>query len=305
MLKIFFIGVFMGAADLVPGISGGTVAFILGIYERLINAIKGFGTKNGDLKFLLVLISGIACSILSLSHVLEILLNDPELRTFLYSAFLGMILGSTIFCSKQVRAWSNSRFCGLALGIICSFMLTGHLAASAVAPVNNLLWVSFCGAVAISAMLLPGISGSYLLTILGLFPLVIHNLNTFTAGIVSGNFEFASFEFLSFLALGILGGALIFSRVVSWSLRNYHDMTISTLTGFMLGGLQTVWPFWIYDTTPHFINPEKGMVLVPRSMTLPDLSSNVFLFGVLFVALGFFWILWMEWMVTRKKISEN
>lgn len=301
MLQTYFIGMIMGIADLVPGVSGGTIAFIMGVYERLIDAIKGVGTKRWDPRFLLPLLAGIAVSILSLAHVLEALLNNPEWRSYLYATFLGMILGSTIFCSKQVKEWSNSRFAALAVGIIAAFLLTGHVHLSGTPPVNDTLWIAICGAIAISAMLLPGISGSYLLTILGVYPTVIQNLNIFTHGLVKGVFETQPFIFILTLLLGIVCGAIVFSRVVSWSLKHYHDISIATLTGFMLGGLPAVWPFWIYDNIPHLVKPEKGMVLVPKEMILPDISSQLFMIAVFCTAMGFMWVIGAEWVVSRKK----
>lgn len=295
----------MGTADLVPGVSGGTIAFILGIYERLINAIKGLGTKNWDPKFLIPLVSGIAIAISTLAHGLESLLNHELWRSHLYSAFLGMILGSTLFCAKQVKAWYVSRFLGLGIGLVASFVLTGHLDVSYHSTDPSSLWIATCGAIAISAMLLPGVSGSYLLTILGIYPLVIQNLNTLTAGLAHGLFEASAFQFMALLLLGIVLGAVVFSRVVSWSLKHFHDMTIATLTGFMLGGIPSVWPFWIYDTVPHALKPEKGLVLVPKQMILPDVSSNIFLLGIFFAVLGFVWVLWAEWFAAEPEASTQ
>lgn len=295
MLKTFFVGMFMGIADLVPGVSGGTIAFILGVYERLINAIKGVGTKNWDPKFLFPLIGGIAFSICTFAHLLEGLLNNLEWRSYLYATFLGMILGSTLFCSKQIKAWSISRLFALTIGLVASFVLTGHINLATAPPIHESLWIVLCGAIAISAMLLPGVSGSYLLTILGIYPTVIQNLNTLTGGLAKGVFEAASFQFMALLLAGIILGAIVFSRVVSWCLSHYHDISIATLTGFMLGGLQTVWPFWVYDVVPHALKPEKGLVLIPKEMILPDLSSQLFLMGVGCTIAGFIWVLWAEW----------
>lgn len=305
MWKTFFTGMFMGVADLVPGVSGGTIAFIMGVYERLIKAIKGVGTKDWDPKFLFTLVAGIAVSICSFSHLLEGLLNNFEWRTYLYAAFMGMILGSTVFCSKQVREWSTSRIFALLIGLVISFILTGHADLANTPPIQESVWIVLCGAIAISAMLLPGVSGSYLLTILGVYPLVIQNLNALTGGLASGVFVVASFQFMALLLSGIILGAIVFSRVVSWSLSRFHDVTIASLTGFMLGGLPTVWPFWIYDTVPHLFKPEKGLVLVPREMILPDISSQIFLMGVIFVGMGFFWVQWAEWIAAERSPTHS
>lgn len=295
---------FIGAADVVPGVSGGTIAFILGIYERLINAIKGVGTKDWDPAFLLPLIAGVATAIIAFAHVIEGLLNDEVGRTFLYSTFLGLILGSTLFCSKQVKQWSNSRIFALAAGIALAFLFTSHVSLTQAPPIPHSLWVILCGAAAISAMLLPGISGSYLLNILGIYPTVIQNLNAFTSSLASGSFAVESFKFLALLLLGIVLGAILFSRVVSWCLKNYHDLSIATLTGFMLGALRAVWPFWIYETAPHPFKIGHGSILVPMDMTLPDPSSQLFLQSICFVVGGFLLVIAMEFVAGRVFAKE-
>ena len=297
----YIVGIFMGIADLIPGVSGGTIAFIMGVYERLINAIKGVGTKKGDLKFLLPLLLGIVTSILSFSHLLESFLNDVLLRTYLYAAFMGMILGSTLFCSKQIKVWSHSCMSALFIAMLFALVLTGQLSLAESLPAYSTLWILFCGAIAISAMLLPGISGSYLLTILGVYPVVLQNLNVLTGGLAKGSFEIAAIQFMVTLLVGILLGAVIFSRIVSFSLKHYHDLTISALTGFMLGGIPSVWPFWVYESVPHLLKPEKGSMLVPKEMILPDVFSQDFLFGVSFMALGFLWIMMAERIAARQK----
>lgn len=304
-MKTFFIGMLMGIADLIPGVSGGTIAFIMGIYERLISAIKGVSSNRWDFRFLLPLIGGIAFSIVSFSHLLESLLNHITFRTNLFAVFLGMILGSIIFCSKQVKEWSISRFFTMGLGIIVAFVLTGHLTHTTTISEPGYLWVATCGMIAVSAMLLPGVSGSYLLTMLGMYPIVLQNLNAFTGGLVKGVFDPSALFFLSVFLFGIVFGAILFSRVVSWTLTYYHDLTIASLTGFMLGGLQTVWPFWIYDTATHPLRQEKGTILIPREMILPDLTSQVFWLAAAFCVFGCLWVIWVEGIMGVNKSAAE
>ncbi len=294
MLLTFFKGMFIGAADVVPGVSGGTIAFILGIYERLINAIKGVGTKNWDPSFLLPLLAGVATAIVTFSHLIEELLNNEVTRTYLYSTFLGLILGSTLFCSKQVKQWSTSRLFALTIGMVIAFLFTRHVSLTQAPPIPESLWVVICGSMAISAMLLPGISGSYLLNILGIYPTVLQNLNAFTSSLAAGSFAVSSFQFLALLLLGIVLGAVLFSRVVSWCLKRYHDLSIAALTGFMLGALRAVWPFWIYRKAEHPFKINHGDVLVPTDMVLPDPSSDLFFHAMLFVLAGFVLVILME-----------
>jgi putative membrane protein len=315
-LCLFFFGICMGAADIVPGISGGTMAFIMGIYEDLIISIKSLTpyafkqlflfrfktfSKLVSWQFLLCLISGITVSFLSVAQLLHYILNHEIYRVYLYSAFLGLTLASIIFCSKQLTHWRGIDFACLFSGATIAFILTGTVLHTS-EPLHSYQvaifdwWLIACGAIAISAMLLPGISGSYLLTILGAYPIVIAALADLTANLQKGALAVSSLFILGNVLVGIILGGLIFSHVVSWLLRNYHNLTIAALTGFMIGALRSVWPFWTLEYFSDPFQPEKGLHLQIIDPILPDISSPLFWNSILLVIGGFALVFLIEFL---------
>ncbi len=238
---LYLRGLAMGAADVVPGVSGGTVAFITGIYEELINSIRAvtpaalrvlftegipaFWTRvNGW--FLLVLLAGIATSVFSLARVITWLLETwPVL---VWSFFLGLIACSAWFVGRRIGHWTPSHIALLVAGAVFAWWLTA--ATPAAAPLT-LLNVFLAGCVAICAMILPGISGSFILLLLGMYAHVL------------GAVKDLQFEVLGVFAGGCLVGLLLFSHVLGWLLERYHWGTLSVLTGFMVGSLNKVWPW--------------------------------------------------------------
>jgi len=356
----------MGAADIVPGISGGTIAFIMGFYEQLINSIKRL--DRAALKFLAPLILGIVCSLLLLASFFDFILGHPVYRVYLYASFLGLILASTYFCFKKVKHWSFACLGGLSIGMLSAYLLTSNdlqiksseplyavqlsdvyqpsqplinydpasgklldVPESTVAamlakgiishstPLYNAAGelqkaprphtgtkvdglLVLCGAIAISAMLLPGVSGSYLLTILGVYPLIIGALADFSEGLKRLQFEQDAFMVLLSTGFGILIGAIAFSRVVSWMMRHYHDLTVATLIGFMLGALQSVWPFWSYAYALSPLKLHKGAKLLVLNPVLPDLGNSLFWLAILFSIIGFSSVLLVERLGKRLSI---
>lgn len=368
-LGIFVSGACMGAADVVPGISGGTVAFILGIYPELLRSLNSFNghafklfatmqlaelMKAVQWKFLLCLIAGAVVSFFSLAQIFSEILVHETNRTYLYSAFLGLILASVWFCAKQLDSWKSRHLLAFILGVFSAYALTAFswpsegagslydiqidlnglekapvnyrdshlldvpesilsamLAKGVVAPdtlvrshssaffmpANEIVSshdalgldvrLIACGAVAVCAMLLPGISGSYLLTILGVYGVAIAALADFVQGLKNGSFETEAFLLLASMSIGIVLGALLFSRVVSWVLQRYHDATIATLTGFMVGALGTIWPFWSHQYVFLPLKLEKGPQLQVVSPIFPDLNSPLFYKAALFALIGF------------------
>ncbi|MBL4794753.1 MAG: DUF368 domain-containing protein [Pseudomonadales bacterium] len=240
-LLLFLKGMAMGAADVVPGVSGGTVAFITGIYEELLNSIKsitpglfgvwrreGFAVVwqrvNGT--FLITLLSGIAVSVISLARVISHLLAEyPEL---LWSFFFGLILVSSLIIGRQINDKSWRRWAGMGVGAVIAFGIT--IISPAEAAVS--WWFIFvAGSIAICAMILPGISGSFILLLFGMYGHVITAIKTL------------DIVFLAVFAGGCLAGLLSFSHVLSWMFKRYHDLTLAILTGFMVGSLNKVWPW--------------------------------------------------------------
>ena len=234
-------GMAMGAADVVPGVSGGTIAFIAGIYDELINSIKSihmhslkllftgkiaafWKAVNGN--FLFALLLGIAISVFSLAKLITyLLLNEPVL---VWSFFFGLVLASTWFVTKDIKGWNWKTVAGFVGGAVIAYYIT---VATPAETSTNLMFIFLCGAIAICAMILPGISGSFILVLLGKYFYVMEAVKTLDL-VVLGVFAFGA-------ALGITS----FSRVLSYALKNFRNITLSVLSGFMLGSLNKVWPW--------------------------------------------------------------
>ena len=234
-------GMGMGAADVVPGVSGGTIAFIVGIYEELIDSIKSINGaslkllftgkiaafwKEINANFLLSIIAGIGISIFSLAKIITWLLTDHPI--LVWSFFFGLVLASTWFVSKDIKKWDWKTILSYIIGIVIAFYIT--VATPAETP-SNLFFIFLCGAIAICAMILPGISGSFILVLLGKYFYIMEAVKTFNIPVM--------LVFICGAAIGITS----FSRVLSFALRRFHDITISVLAGFMLGSLNKVWPW--------------------------------------------------------------
>lgn len=240
-ILLYLKGVAMGAADVVPGVSGGTIAFITGIYERLINAIRsvdldalklvlkfdiqGFW-KHIDGTFLVVLLAGVGTSVFTFAKIIPYLLvNYPEI---LWSFFFGLILASVYVVSNELKSWNTGiAIIGLA-GVVIAYLITEL---TPVATPEAYWFIFISGMIAICAMILPGISGSFLLIILGKYEFIFEALKGFKLDIIA------------VFGLGCITGILSFSHLVNWLLKRYHDFAIALLTGFMIGALNKVWPW--------------------------------------------------------------
>lgn len=241
LILLYFKGLAMGVADVVPGVSGGTIALITGIYERLINAIRsvdldalkmllkfdiqGFW-KHIDGTFLVVLLAGIGTSVATFSRIIPYLLaNHPEM---LWSFFFGLILASVYVVSNELKSWNMGIAIAGLLGVAIAYLITEL---TPVATPEAYWFIFISGMIAICAMILPGISGSFLLIILGKYEFIIEALKGFKLDIIA------------VFGLGCLTGILSFSHVLNWLLKKYHDIAIALLTGFMIGALNKVWPW--------------------------------------------------------------
>ncbi len=262
---IWLRGVAMGAADAVPGVSGGTVAFITGIYEELIDSIRSITPAAAGLlfregprafwahingTFLLVLMVGVLGSLLTLARLAVYLLeNYPAM---LWAFFFGLILSSAVWMLGQIRQWSSVTSLLLAVGAIVALALT--LMTPVQAEVTSLS-VFIAGGIAICAMILPGISGSFILLLMGMYAPIM--------GAVKG----LEFDIIGLFLAGCVLGLLSFSHLLSWLFHHYHDQTVALLTGFMLGSLNKVWP-WKY-TTAYRINSHGDQVPLVQDNVLP------------------------------------
>ncbi len=238
-LRLFLTGFAMGAADIVPGVSGGTIAFISGIYETLINAIKSFDLSvirmalrlqikeifaHVPFAFLITLGLGILAAIFALSNLLGSALETHP--TLVFAFFGGLVLASIVAIGLKIK-WSPATLIALVASAVIAFILVG------LNPMQSAdhspLILFFSGMIAIMAMILPGISGSFILLILGQYEHILNSVRSLN--IVS----------LVSVALGCLIGIVVFARVLSWLLKNYYNVTVAALVGFMIGSLRKIW----------------------------------------------------------------
>jgi putative membrane protein len=292
-------GMAMGAADVVPGVSGGTIAFISGIYEELLVAIsnvnlnllktlKSEGVKaawqqvNGS--FLLSLFIGIFISILSLAKTIKWLLeNEPVL---LWSFFFGLVLASIIYIGKQVKTWNFKMIILLILGTLFGYVVT-ILPPTSVGEINYLFLV-FAGAIASCAMILPGISGSYILLLLGAYSMVMTAITI------------RDYKIIGAVALGVVIGLLSFARLLKWLFLNYKNQMLIVLTGLMLGSLNKVWP-WKEAISTYVDRHGATKALVEQSVSPFSFDGDSkLMFAVFFAIVGFGLILLMEKLAEKK-----
>jgi len=280
---LFATGLTMGAADIVPGVSGGTMAFIMGVYEKLIDSIKAVDLEfaklllSGRIKaafahlpldFLLPLSAGILLSLVSLAQIIDWLLASYP--TFLFALFFGLVLASVFAVAMHLKRSVTNGVVLLAAATL-AWWLVGLIPGQS--PHTPLI-IFCCGAVAITAMILPGLSGSFILLILGQYAFMLNALKTFDLTAV-----------MPFVAGAALGLAF-FSRVLSWLLTAHYQLTIAGLVGFMLGSLRRIWPF------KETVQIEQGKSFVEQNV-LPDLDLRLGICLLLALA-GFGLIVWLN-----------
>lgn len=285
-LRILFVGMAMGAADLVPGVSGGTMAFIFGIYEELIQSIKtttgktlhlilkgkiGAAIASVPFGFLIPLGIGILVAIASLSHLIAYLLEEQPV--YIWSFFFGLVLASIVIVARRVVNWDAHDILAMLAAAMGAYLLVG------IVPVETpetLLWFFGSGAVAIMAMILPGISGSFILVLLGKYEQVLEAVN--------------NRDFLPIIVLlaGSALGIALFSRVVSWLFLKYHDITIAILTGLLIGSLRKIWP-WKEPILTR-TNSDGEIVPILEQNLLPAVDGELFAaIGLMALAIGLMW----------------
>lgn len=257
--KTFGRGLLMGSADVIPGVSGGTVALILGIYERLVGALSNVDSQllghlrrrewtaaavHLDLRFLMALGSGIAVGIGGLASVMHYLLAHHAVAT--WSFLFGVILASSLLVARRVERWSPGAIVAGAAGVAFAYWLVGQLPTT---PPPGYWYVFTCGAIAICAMILPGISGAFVLVLLGMYFHVTGALKTTLAGNVTLDGLLTIFIFVAGCAIGLLS----FSKFLRWLLSRHESWTMAALGGFMIGSLRKIWPLKIDATTPEYL----------------------------------------------------
>ncbi|MFT7612289.1 MAG: putative membrane protein [Parvicellaceae bacterium] len=273
---VFLKGLAMGAADVVPGVSGGTIAFITGIYEKLLDSISAvnFGLfkilKKDGIKatwnsfngtFLVSLFLGIGVSLFSLAKGIEWLLEFEPIK--LWAFFFGLVLASIIYVGKQIEKWGIGPIIGLALGAVAAFSITllPPLASS-----SEWWYMFLCGMLAVCAMILPGISGSFILLILGAYQPIIEALAD------------RNFSLLAVVAAGCAVGLLTFARILKWLFKKFKNVTIAILTGFLVGSLNKIWPWKEVEQVfvKHAGEPDQNVISLVEHSVLPSQDYRVF-----------------------------
>jgi putative membrane protein len=296
-------GMGMGAADVVPGVSGGTIAFITGIYEELINSIKSvnlntlkllFSFKlaafwkaiNGN--FLISVLLGIGISIFSLAKGLEYLLHHYPIMV--WSFFFGLIVASAIYIARTIKKWDAGTVIAGIAGIVVAYFITVISPAEA-----NTTWlfIFISGSIAICAMILPGISGSFILVLLGMYKFILSAVGDLNIPVL-----------LVFIA-GAAIGIIVFSNLLSWLLKKFHNLTIAVLAGFMVGSLNKIWPW--KQVTETFIDRHGEVRALAEKNILPGTYENItgnesWLLGAILLAIvGFALIFVIEGLTKKKK----
>jgi putative membrane protein len=298
-IVISFKGIAMGAADAVPGVSGGTIAFISGIYEELINTIsninfsliktlkrEGFSAfwKQCNGNFILSLLTGIIISYVSFMRLAKHLIeNHPIL---IWSFFFGLIVASIFLVGKQIKTWNLTVLIGLALGTLAAYYIT---TIPSMGSNEHPLFLFFAGALAICAMILPGISGSFILVILGAYKTLSDALHDF------------DFKKIAMFAFGALFGILSFSHVLKWLFKNYHNVTLALLTGFIFGSLNKIWPWkevltWSENSSGNLVPFLERSILPSAYKGDPQL-----VFAICLMFTGFLTIFILEKLDFKKK----
>ena len=319
----------MGAADAVPGVSGGTIAFISGIYEELVTTIsnidfsllkvwkqEGFFSfwKKLNGNFLLALLSGILISFVSFMRLAKYLIeNQPVL---IWSFFFGLIIASIFYVGKQIKKWRLITYIAIVIGSISAFYIT---TLPSLGSNENPYFLFFAGALAICAMILPGISGSFILVILGAYKTLSDALHDF------------DFQRIALFAGGAIIGLLSFSRLLKWLFKNYENTTLALLTGFIIGSLNKIWPWKqtlsvyskelgtnqtfsevselgtlaVYQKSIHDYDSHK--TVVEQSIgpfTYENINQGIdpqLMYAVIFMIIGFFTIFLLERTAKLKK----
>lgn len=282
-------GLAMGAADVVPGVSGGTIALIAGIYEELINTLTSlnigviqtlkkegfaaaFNAING--KFLVSLVLGIAISILSLAKIFNYLIqHEPVL---VWAFFFGLILASVWLIGSRVSDWDLGKSLALIIGAVISFLIT--VISPAQGP--DAMWYLFLsGVLAFVAMILPGISGSFILLLLGAYHLILGKVSTLLDALKTMDFTIilAQGIDLGIFAIGGIVGLLSFSRILKWMFEKYQNSTLALLTGFLIGSLNKVWPWkkTVEVFVKHEGEPNEKVVPLVQDNVLPNADFSI------------------------------
>jgi putative membrane protein len=333
-IKIAFSGFAMGVANVIPGVSGGTMAFLLGIYEELIESIRKLASietfkdiftfkikKLFDTlpwRFLLALAIGVGIALVSCSKLFTYLVVEHPVLTF--SFFFGLVAASVLAVLKKVKKWSSSRIVMLIIGAVIAYFVIS------IVPTEtpNVWWISLlAGMVVICAMILPGISGSFLLLVLGQYKYVwgaVATLSALGKG-VSTEVFMKAFETVVMLGLGCVAGLGSFVHLLNYLFKKFHDLTVATLIGFMVGSLWKLWPWKVImkysvktgkeilqvvaaDIEPYKVAGNKITVLMDKNI-LPPVYDKMFWFALGLGIAGFVLVFVMEYVADKMDTKQS
>ena len=300
-------GIAMGVANVIPGVSGGTIALITGIFERLINALKSFDItaikmllkgrikefiRYTDLYFLIAVFAGVFIAIISIARLFDYLFQHYPV--YIWAYFFGLILASVFFVGKTIQKWNL---------VVILFLIAGTAFAVFLSYMNpateneSFGYLIICGVVAICSMILPGLSGSFVLLLMGNYQLImIDAVNQMR------------FEILIPVGIGAVVGLLAFSHLLSWIFRKFRDQTIATLTGFILGSLSILWPWstpeYLTDAAGEFVHKKGEKVVIGYSNYIPETFSTEVILAIAFVIAGIITIWLTEYAASRTTSKE-
>lgn len=326
--RIFLVikGLAMGAANKVPGVSGGVVAFVAGFYEEFIYSLQRVNKTafkllfNGRFKsfyryingkFLGLLFLGMVISYFSISKILDYLIVNYEL--YVWSTFFGMILGSIYYINKDFNAWNKKTLTALLLGVIAGISISFLDPAT---ENDNLIFVFFCGIISVSGMTLPGFSGSFILILLGNYVLLlvdsVNALYDTMADIFSGNFDFIHNELrirmlkvLAVFTAGSVTGLVSFSHILNYILHHYKNITLATIVGFIVGSLGVVWPWketmYKKSINGDFVLDSTGKQIIENyERFLPEWNTQTYI-AIAYIGVGILIVLGLEWYGQRTR----
>lgn len=298
----FLKGMGMGAANVIPGVSGGTIALITGIFERLINSIKSFNltalklfftgkwkafAQHVDLKFLVAVFLGIAAAILSVAKLFKFLFENYPV--YIWAFFFGLIIASIYYVGRTVNKWNLGSILFFAIGTGIALLIAFGTPAQ---ENHNFLYLILCGVVGTCSMILPGLSGSYVLLLMGNYEYVmIDAVNLLTTSPWEG------IKILIPVVIGAVIGLLAFAHLLSWIFKNFHDQTVALLTGFILGSTPIIWPWKHAITSALKDGTEK---VVGYQWQWPAINTEFFI-ALAIMMLGAAIIIVTEQLATKKE----
>ena len=334
LLDNFFLvikGLCMGAANKVPGVSGGIVAFVAGFYEEFIYSLQKLNSKavkllfNGrfksffryiNAKFLGLLIFGMLVSYFSVSRILDYFLDHNEL--FVWATFFGMVIGSIYYIGKDFSPWNQrtipAAIIGLAVGVSISFLNPAR-------ENDNLLFIFFCGIISVSGMTLPGLSGSFILILLGNYVLLLVDsvnalYDTFSE-VFSGDFSFVNnreriqiLKILGVFTLGSVTGLVTFSHLLSYVLKHFNATTTAVLLGFITGSLGVLWPwkrtiFKLDEAGNPLLDSNGDKIILNYTRHFPNMAEVETWWAILFILMGILVLLILDWYGNNRKKNEQ